>query len=71
MSKDYSCSDIGLECDWRASSETEGELLRLIGEHFAEVHQITDTPPDLVLQVREAIKSKTSNRGSPTPRPTC
>ena len=64
MSKAYSCSDIGLDCDWKASSETEGELLRVIGEHFAEVHQITDTPPDMVLQVREAIKSKTSNRGS-------
>ena len=64
MSKAYSCSDIGLDCDWGASSETEGELLRLIGAHFVQVHQITDTPPDLVSQVREAIKSKTSMTGS-------
>ncbi|MCH7621297.1 MAG: DUF1059 domain-containing protein [Chloroflexi bacterium] len=64
MSEDYSCSDIGLDCDWRASSETEGELLRLIGAHFVQVHQITDTPADLVLRVREAIKSKTSKTGS-------
>ena len=61
MSKAYSCSDIGLDCDWGASSETEGELLRLIGAHFVQVHQIPDTPPDLALHVRAAIQSKTSS----------
>ncbi len=58
MSKAYTCRDIGLECEWSVSAETEGELLLLIGEHMAQVHEINDTPPDLVVQVRTAIKDE-------------
>ena len=56
MSKAFACRDIGLDCEWKTSAEAEGELLRLIGEHIAQVHKITDTPPDLLAQVRQAIK---------------
>ena len=55
MSKAFTCRDIGMECEWRVSAETEGELLLLIGEHLAQIHEITDTAPDLVVQVRAAI----------------
>ncbi len=59
MSKAYTCRDIGkMECEWRVSAETEGELLRLIGKHLAEAHGMTDTPPDLLQQVRKAIKDE-------------
>ena len=69
MSKAYSCRDIGLECAWSVSAETEGELLLLIGEHMAQVHDIADTPPDLVVQVRTAIKDEPCQRPSfPGPR---
>ena len=56
MSKAYTCRDIGMDCEWSVSAETEGELLLLIGEHMAQVHDIADTPPDMVVQVRTAIK---------------
>ncbi len=56
MSKAYACRDAGMECEWEASAETEGELLRLIGKHLAEAHGMTDTPPDLLAQVSRAIK---------------
>ncbi len=59
MSKVYTCRDIGMECEWSVSAETEGELLLLIGEHMAQVHEIADTSPDLVVHVMEAIKDKT------------
>ena len=42
MSKAYACRDAGLECEWEVSSETEGELLRLIGKHLAKAHGMTD-----------------------------
>ena len=56
MSKAFACRDIGLDCEWKMIAEAEGELLRLIGEHIAQVHKITDTPPDLLVRVRLAIK---------------
>ena len=58
MSKAYSCRDIGMDCEWKTRGETEGELLRLIGEHMARVHQIIDTPAELLVKVREAIKDE-------------
>ena len=58
MSKAYACRDAGMDCEWEVSAETEGELLRLIGKHLAEAHGMTDTPPDLLLQVRKAIKDE-------------
>lgn len=58
MSKAYSCRDIGMECEWSVSVETEGELLLLIGDHLAEVHEATDTPPCLLDKVRKAIKNE-------------
>ena len=58
MSKAYACHDIGMECEWSVSAEPEGELLLLIGEHMAQVHEIADTAPDLVVHVREAIKDE-------------
>ena len=58
MSKAYACRDAGLECEWEVSSETEGELLLLIGKHLAKDHGITDTSPVLLQQVRKAIKDE-------------
>ena len=57
MSKGYACRDIGLECEWSVSAETEGELLVLIGEHFSESHEVTETTPCLLAKVREVIKN--------------
>ncbi len=58
MSKTYACHDARMDCEWEVSAETEGELLRLIGTHLAEVHGMTDTSPDLLQQVRKAIKEE-------------
>ena len=44
MSKAFTCRDIGLECEWSVSAETEGELLLLIGEHMAQINEIGDPP---------------------------
>ena len=58
MSKAYACRDIKMDCEWCVNAESEGELLLLIGEHFAEVHEVTDTPPHLLSKVRNAIKNE-------------
>ncbi len=58
MSKAFTCRDIGMDCDWKTRVETEGELLRLIGEHLARAHKIIDTPSDLLARVRRAINEE-------------
>ena len=58
MSKAYKCRDIGMDCEWSVSAKTEGELLRSIGEHIAQVHKISDTSSQLLARVREAIKDE-------------
>ncbi len=58
MSKAYACRDIGMDCDWTIHAKTEGELLRLIGEHVAQDHKINDTTPDMLIKVRRAIKDE-------------
>ena len=58
MSKPFACRDIGMECEWSVSAETGGELQLLIGEHMAQIHEIADTAPDLLTQVRRAIKDE-------------
>lgn len=59
MSKAFTCRDIGMDCDWSVSAETEGEILLLIGEHVAAAHKIIDTPSELLMRVREAIRDET------------
>ena len=35
-----SCRESGLECDYIAEGETEGEVLKLISEHAVNVHNM-------------------------------
>ena len=59
MSKAFACRDIGMDCDWRTNAETEGEILVSIGEHVAAAHQVIDTPSELLMRVRQAIREET------------
>ncbi len=39
MVKTYTCRDLGVDCDWSASSETEEGLMELIFKHAIKVHE--------------------------------
>ncbi|MCK4868255.1 MAG: DUF1059 domain-containing protein, partial [Alphaproteobacteria bacterium] len=54
--KSYTCRDVGVECDWKTSGETEGEIMAAIQKHAAEVHPTIELTPELVGAVRAAIK---------------
>ncbi len=56
MSKTYTCRDVGVDCDWRTSAETEDEVMATIQQHAAQVHPTIELTPDLVNAVRGAIK---------------
>ena len=56
MVKNFTCSDVGVNCNWSASSENVNELLSKIKEHAKEAHNFNEIPPDLYEKVKNAIK---------------
>ncbi len=58
MAKSFTCSDVGVECDWKTSGDTEDEIMAAIQKHAAEVHPTIELTPELVGMVRAAIKDE-------------
>lgn len=58
MTKEIRCRDVGVDCDWVASGETEEEIMKKAGEHAKKDHGMNEIPPELVQKVREAIRTK-------------
>lgn len=55
MTKSIRCSDVGVNCDWRAAAATEGELMVMIESH-AKAHGYFEILPELFLKVKSAIR---------------
>ena len=55
MAKTYTCRDVGVDCDWKTSGETEDEVMANIQVHAAKIHPDIELTPDLVDMVRGAI----------------
>ncbi len=58
MVKTYTCRDVGVDCDWSGSSETEEGLMELIAEHAKNVHPEIELTPELVEAVKGAFKDE-------------
>jgi predicted small metal-binding protein len=56
MPKTYTCRDVGVNCDWKTSAETEDEIMATVSKHAAEAHPTIELTPELVETVRQAIK---------------
>ncbi|HEY6536609.1 MAG TPA: DUF1059 domain-containing protein [Candidatus Nitrosocosmicus sp.] len=56
MGKSFTCSDVGVNCNWSASSEDKEELLNKIKEHAKNEHNFEEIPPELLEKVKNAIK---------------
>ena len=56
MTKSIKCFDVGVDCDWKASAETEEELMKKIAAHAKE-HGFNEIPKELLSKVKAAIKS--------------
>ena len=50
------CADVGTTCDWKTSALTEYEVMAAIRTHVAQVHPTVELTPELVEEVRAAIK---------------
>ena len=57
MAKTISCKDVGPDCAFTASAETEEELMQKVAAHASE-HGITEVTPELLAQVKAAIKDE-------------
>lgn len=55
MTYNISCNALFEGCAFKASAETEKQLLELAAQHAADVHGITELTPDIVEKVKAAI----------------
>ncbi len=54
--KVFHCKDVGYDCEWRLEGTSEDEMLPVIEEHAAEVHNLTHFKAEAEENVREAIR---------------
>jgi predicted small metal-binding protein len=56
--KKLACRDVGIDCDFFVTGETEKEVMRKAKEHGKKVHGFTDADitPKIIAKVRAAIK---------------
>ena len=50
------CKDLGMDCGFKATAETEEELLKMVAAHAAEVHGMKEISPEVMEKVKAAIK---------------
>jgi predicted small metal-binding protein len=58
MGKKFLCKDLGMDCPYEAHAETEEELMQQIAEHGKTAHGITEISPEMMEQVKQAIKEE-------------
>jgi predicted small metal-binding protein len=58
MSKILRCRDVGVDCDFEARGQTEGEILQQCAEHAKTCHTGTVITPELQAKIRAAIKDE-------------
>ena len=57
MAKTISCKDVGPDCTFTASAETEEELMQKVTAHASE-HGIMEVTPELLEKVKAAIRDE-------------
>jgi len=58
MAKVLRCNDLMPGCLYEAKGDSEGEVLMQAAEHARTAHNITEISPELVSQVRGAIRDE-------------
>ena len=57
--KQLGCLDVDPKggCAFQVRAETEGEVMRLAGEHAKVAHKEPSLPPEMVAKIKAAIKT--------------
>jgi predicted small metal-binding protein len=53
--KEWSCSNIVPECDWKYGAESEEEILTSAAAHARDTHGMDEVPPEIVDRIRATI----------------
>jgi predicted small metal-binding protein len=56
MKKSISCVDLGADCAWSDSAETEEQLMEKVAQHAKEDHPDMEIIPDIAAKIKSAIK---------------
>ena len=56
MTKRFACSDIGMKCGFKASAETEAELMEKIKDHARTSHGMATIDKNTLAKVKAAIR---------------
>ena len=56
MAKEIRCADVGMDCDFVTSADSEEELMQIVVQHAQDVHGITEITPELQAKVAEVIR---------------
>ena len=56
MTKSISCADVGSDCGWSATAETDEELMGKVAEHAKEEHKDLEVTPEVVEMIKSHIK---------------
>jgi predicted small metal-binding protein len=58
MTKVLRCNDLMPGCTWEGRGDTETEILMQAAEHAKTAHNLSDISPEMISQVRGAIKDE-------------
>lgn len=53
---EFKCSDIGMQCGFKAEAPSREELLLKIGMHAADVHDMKEVQQNVLKSIQNAIK---------------
>ena len=54
--KMFHCKDVGYDCEWHIEGTDEDQMVPMIEQHAAEVHNLTHFKQEAEQHVREAIR---------------
>ena len=58
MTKSFGCQDVGVDCNWTTTADTEAEMMEKIKEHAQNHHGFSEIPSDLAEKIKNAIKDR-------------
>jgi len=56
MAKSLSCRDVGVDCDFQATADTQEDLMQQVTEHARSAHGFESLPPELADKVQAAVR---------------
>ena len=56
MTKILRCRDVGVDCDFEATGETEDEIMQKAAQHAKEAHGMDEIPQEVAEACQKAIR---------------